>query len=152
MICRQFIHQYVLEQGCYQLSYKKAADQYRKSAVSNASPLELIIMLYDGALRFMEAAKHHMAEGQIYEQNRYCLKAQDILTELLSCLDTSKGGEMAQNLFALYEFAYNSLVEANISQNPRKIDEAMEVLSRLRTSWAEVAEQAKGSTVEQNAA
>lgn len=110
-------------------------DQYRKSAVSTASPLQLVIMLYDGAIRFMESAKSAMREGDLYKQNQACQKAQKIIAELISCLDMQRGGEVAQNLFALYTFAYNRLVEANMEDKEDYISQAQRVLTDLRESW-----------------
>ena len=59
-------------------------DQYRKSSVSSASPLRLVVMLYDGAVRFMEAGKHAMNKGDVYAQNENIQKAQSIIAELLA--------------------------------------------------------------------
>lgn len=119
----------------------QSIDQYRKAAVSTASPLQLVIMLYDGALRFMQAAKNAMAEGDLQTQNDKLQKAQKIVAELTSCLDLEQGGEIAQNLFALYDFAYNRLVLANIEDRPDYVDQAMKVLSDLRESWVAVESQ-----------
>ncbi|HXH59827.1 MAG TPA: flagellar export chaperone FliS [Fimbriimonadaceae bacterium] len=113
-------------------------DQYRKSSVSSASPLQLVVLLYDGALRFMEAGKHAMIQRDVYRQNESLTKAQRIVCELLSTLDLDKGGEIAQNLASLYTYVYNRLVQANIEDKPELVDEAMAVMSELRESWVEL--------------
>jgi flagellar protein FliS len=120
------------------LAYSSSIDQYRKSSISAASPLQLVVMLYDGALRFMEAGKHAMAKGDTYAQNDNLTKAERIVTELLSTLDMTQGGEVAENLFSLYTYVYNSLVEANIEDKPEKIAECVQIFSDLRESWVEL--------------
>ena len=118
-------------------------DQYRKSAVTTASPLQLVIMLYDGALRFMEAGKHAIRQNDRYGQNENLKKAQRILTELLSTLDADKGGEVAQNLFSLYSYAHSRLVDANLEDDPALIDESIEIVSTLRESWVDLEQQSR---------
>lgn len=124
-----------------------SVNQYRKQAVSSASPLQLVIMLYDGALRYMETAKHFMKEGDLYKQNDALQKAQNILAELMSCLDMQKGGDVAQNLFALYSFAHSQLVDANVKDDPTGIDVAIKVLSELREPWAQLEEAQRRANV-----
>lgn len=122
----------------FALAYPSSSvDQYRKSAVNSASPLQLIVMLYDGALRFMEGAKHAMSQDDLYRQNELCQKAQNILAELMSCLDL-KTGEVAQNLLSLYTYTYDQLVQANINDDPEPIDRAIKVMSDLRDSWVQL--------------
>jgi flagellar secretion chaperone FliS len=120
------------------LAYKKLANEYRKGAVTGASPLKLVVMLYDGALRFMEAGKHAMAAKNLEKQNAELQKAQRIVTELMACLDMEHGGEIAQNLFALYSYVLNELVQANINDEPEGVDRAIAVMSELRMSWVEL--------------
>ena len=120
------------------MAYGSSIDQYRKSSVSSASPLRLVIMLYDGALRFMEAGKHAMQSGDIYVQNENIQKAQRIITELMATLDMEQGGEVAGNLSSLYSYIYNRLVEANMEDRPEHIDECVQLLRDLRESWAEL--------------
>lgn len=113
-------------------------DEYRKHAVNSASPLQLVIMLYDGALRFMESGRRSMVASDLYRQNQDLGSAQKILAELMGCLDMSKGGEIARNLFALYTYAYNQLVEANVAGSAEPIERAAKVLSDLRGGWSEL--------------
>jgi len=123
-------------------------DQYRKGAVTGASPLQLVIMLYDGGLRFMEAGKRAMSQGDTYEQNQQLVKAQAVIAELMSCLDLKGGSDVARNLLALYAFCYNRLVEANLGDEPHGIDECIRVLSELRDSWVQIETAARASKIE----
>lgn len=113
--------------------------EYRKNAVNGASPLQLVIMLYDGALRFMEAGKHAMAHRDIPKQNESLQRAQKIVLELMACLDMESGGEIARNLMSLYTYVVNELIEANVEDKPEGIDRSMRVLSDLRESWVQIA-------------
>lgn len=126
---------------------KSSIDQYRKSSVSGASPLQLVIMLYDGALRFMEAGKHAMQKRDVFTQNENITKAERIISELLSTLDLEQGGEVAKNLFSIYTYVYDKLVEANIEDKPELIDECATILSELRESWVELERLSRNSAL-----
>lgn len=105
-------------------------------------------MLYDGALRFINQASDAMAKSEFERQNEACKRAQDIIAELMSCLDLKNGGEIATNLFSLYSFAYDQLVQANMSNNPDALAQAATVLTELRESWAKIEQlQAAGGTL-----
>lgn len=117
------------------MAYGRFAHEYQKGAVNGASPLQLVIMLYDGALRFMEAGKHALASGDLPKQNQNLQKAQKIVMELMSCLDMQQGGEIAKNLLGLYSYILSELVAANVEDKPEPIDRSMKILSQLRESW-----------------
>lgn len=112
--------------------------EYRRQSVEGASPLQLVIMLYDGALRFVENGKLALIEGDLYRQNDQFQRAQRIITELMSCLDMQSGGEVATNLANLYGFAYNQLVAANVNCDSEAAEQAAKVLRELRQSWLEL--------------
>lgn len=122
--------------------------EYQKNAVNGASPLQLVIMLYDGALRFMEAGKHAMSKKDLELQNHSLQKAQKIVMELMACLDMDKGGEVATNLFGLYAYILNELVAANCEDKPEPIDRCIGILSQLRESWATVESKTRTDTQE----
>ncbi|MEP0765949.1 MAG: flagellar export chaperone FliS [Fimbriimonadia bacterium] len=116
---------------------------YRKTAVETASPLDLILMLYDGALRFLERGRAAMERRDLSEQNESLTRAQAILTELAVCLNMEQGGEVAANLLGLYGYMSNRLVEANVSDDPKAVQEVARLLGELRESWATLAAQEK---------
>lgn len=120
------------------LAYSKHVQTYQTAAISSASPLQLVVMLYDGALKFLKLAREAMEHRELYQQNDRIQKAQKIITELMSCLDMHQGGEIAQNLFALYSYCYNELVMANVEDNVEALDRAVKVLTDLRSSWVEL--------------
>ncbi|MBL8087421.1 MAG: flagellar export chaperone FliS [Chthonomonas sp.] len=120
---------------------------YQNTQVTSASPLQLVIMLYDGAIRFVKQGREAVVAGDTFNQNRCIQKAQRIVTELMSCLDMHRGGEVAQNLFALYSYAYNELVMGNIEDNPEMLDRAIKVLEDLRSSWVELDRQQRTGSI-----
>jgi flagellar protein FliS len=125
------------------LAYGNAANAYRKNAALGASKVQLVVMLYDGALRFMEEGKRAMNEKDLETQNTKLQRAQRIVAELMGSLNLKVGGEVTENLLKLYTFVMNELVEANVTDDPKKIDNAMKVMSELRESWVEIEKMTK---------
>ncbi len=123
------------------MAYGNHVQEYRKNAVNGASPVQLVVMLYDGALRFMEAGKAAMLRGDLPTQNHNLQKAQRIVLELMATLNMDQGGDISKNLMALYTFVLEQLVEANVQDSPEPIDHAMKTMSGLRESWAELERQ-----------
>jgi flagellar protein FliS len=114
-------------------------DRYLETAVETASPARLIVMLYDGAIRFINEAAHAMRQRDYEAQNAKLQRAQTLLAELSSSLDFDKGGEIAENLFRLYTYMYNQLVEANINDNLDRLQHVVQLLSELREAWDAIA-------------
>ena len=134
------------------MAYGRYAKEYQKGAVNGASPLQLVIMLYDGALKFMEAGKHAMKTGDLERQNASLQRAQKIVRELTSCLDMKEGGEIAKNLFGLYVYVNNELVKANVEDKVEPIDRSIRVLSELRESWVVIERSHRSSPMESSVA
>ena len=118
--------------------------EYKKSAVNGASPLELIVMLYDGAIRCMQAGKEAMGNRDFEKQNAHLQRAQKIVTELMACLDMDQGKEIATNLLAIYSYALNELVQANVSADPVPVERCLRIFRELRGTWVSL-EQARKS-------
>ena len=95
-------------------------------------------MLYDGALRFMDAGRKAMVSGDLSLQNTSLQKAQKIIFELMSCIDMKEGGEIARNLLGIYTYVVNELVEANIKDHPDSVERCMKIMSDLRESWVQL--------------
>ncbi len=116
-------------------------ERYLETAVETASPARLIVMLYDGAIRFINEAVQAMQAKEYERQNHAFQRAQRILAELISSLDFEKGGEIAENLFRLYTYMYNQLVEANLQDSIERAEHVVHLLSELREAWDIVASQ-----------
>lgn len=123
------------------MSYANGANAYRKNAAMGASPVQLVVMLYDGALRFAEEGKRAMIEKNYEVQNEKLQRAQKIVMELMGSLDFEKGGEIAKNLLGLYEFTLNELIEGNITDSPERIGNAQSTLRELREAWVVIQKQ-----------
>jgi len=125
------------------VSYQKQLQAYQSNSIQSASPLQLVVMLYDGAIRFIKQGQAAMEARDLYAQNTSLQRAQKIVAELMSCLDMDQGGEVANNLFALYTYAYNQLVEGNMTDDPRCLAQSLQVLEGLRASWVELEKQTR---------
>ncbi|HTQ09050.1 MAG TPA: flagellar export chaperone FliS [Fimbriimonadaceae bacterium] len=134
------------------MAYGRFVQEYQKGAVNGASPIQLVIMLYDGALKFMEAGKHAMLAKDLEKQNQNLQRAQKIVLELMSCLDMQHGADIAKNLLALYSYTLQQLVESNVKDDPEGIDRSIRVFSELRESWVEIGKTVKANAEEQSRA
>ncbi|HEY3781592.1 MAG TPA: flagellar export chaperone FliS [Fimbriimonadaceae bacterium] len=126
------------------MAYGRFVQEYRKGSVNGASPVQLIIMLYDGALKNMEAGKHAILQKNLQGQNQSLQKAQKIVMELMSCLDMKAGEDVAKNLLALYTYVLNQLIQANVHDDIAPVDRSMKVFSDLRESWVQVESTQRG--------
>jgi len=115
--------------------------QYRQQQVNTSSQDKLLIMLFDGAIRFCLQAQKSMLEHNYEMAHASLVKAQNIIIELISSLNMDF--EIAQNLYSLYDYLYRRLVDANIKKDDAIIEEVLQFLSELRKTWAEAALKAK---------
>ncbi len=116
-------------------------DSYRKTQIDTASPEALILMLYDGALRFLGQAEEGFTNQNNEAINNSLLRVQAIVTELLTSLNKEKGGEIALNLERLYLFFLDRLSEANIKKDPEPMKQIRPLIQNLRDTWAEAMKQ-----------
>ncbi|HHX01626.1 MAG TPA: flagellar export chaperone FliS [Firmicutes bacterium] len=116
-----------------------ALQTYKQVQVSTASAGELILMLFDGAIRFANQALSCMEQSDLAGANDKLLKAQDIVYELIVALNLEVG-EIARNLYRLYMFINQLLIQANVSKDPKLVQQAVGMLTELRTMWHEVVE------------
>lgn len=112
-------------------------DAYRANAVETASPEQLTLMCYDGALRFMRRSAKALEDGQLSEASAAIGRAQAIVNELNITLDMDAGGEIATNLRSLYLFINRHLSEAMTTRDAVKVRQSMELIGELRGAWAE---------------
>src|SRR5579875_1927933 len=108
-------------------TYAPAPAAYRASAVLTASPGQLIVMLYDGARRFLYQAGVAMAAGDIVATHNKLTRAEDIIRHLRSTLDMGQG-QIAERLGAIYTFSLSHLRQARLDQDPQKIEDVSDML------------------------
>ena len=129
------------------MAYTNAISTYRETRVTTASQGQLIIMLYDEAIKHLDLGLEMLGLNvggrqnprNIEEIGKAILKTQEIITELIVSLDFEQGGDIAKNLFSLYTWFNKELLEANISHDPQRITAVRNQLCELRSAWMELA-------------
>lgn len=110
--------------------------KYSNAQAMTAAPGELTLMLYNGAIRFLKQALTAMEQKQIEQTNKYLLKAQDIVSELMATLNMDY--PISKNMMALYDFMNHSLIQANLSKESKPVHDVIGLLEDLRDTWSEV--------------
>ncbi|HNX24011.1 MAG TPA: flagellar export chaperone FliS [Spirochaetota bacterium] len=113
-------------------------NQYKQTQITTANQGKLIVMLYDGAIKFLNIALDNMSPKTYDVVNNNIIKAQDIITELLLSLNMDEGGEISQNLFNLYMYFKRQLLEANIKKDAEIINHVLKLLKELREAWDQI--------------
>lgn len=108
---------------------------YQRTAIETASPEQLVLMLYDGALRFLNQAKVAIREDKLEETHKMITRSQNILNELLSSLNYEKGGDIARNLGSLYTYMHSRLIDANLRKDAALVQEVQDLLTPIRDAW-----------------
>ena len=108
-----------------------------------ASPVQLVVMLYDGVERFLRQAEVVMVEGDVAHANDRMQRAEAIIDELLATLD-KRAGQVAERLEAIYVFCKRLLMQARLERDPAKLEQVRKLMRPLRDSWNELAEGAEG--------
>lgn len=116
-----------------------ATAAYKSAGVLTASPAQLVVMLYDGAVRFLRQAAVAMEDGDLGRANGRLQRGEAIVDELLHTLDFEQGGDVATNLRDLYLFCLRHLGQARVERDPQKIVQIAGLLGELRESWAQIA-------------
>jgi flagellar secretion chaperone FliS len=121
-------------------STQRGANAYAKvnieTGVSTASPHKLIVMLFEGALAAVATALYHMSTGNIPGKGQAISKAITIIDNgLRASLDKNVGGQIAENLDALYEYMSNQLLIANLRNQPALIEEVQRLLKDIKSAW-----------------
>lgn len=117
---------------------KNPYNQYKQTEVNTANQGKLIVMLYDGAIKFLNIAIENMEPKTYDVVNNNILKAQDIISELMVSLNMKDGGEISNNLFSLYVYFKKRLIEANIQKDSEILKEIIKLLSELREAWDQI--------------
>ena len=118
-----------------------AAEQYRRQQILNAPAEQLTLMLYNGCLKFIDDGKAALEEKNFEEANIQLQKAQRIISEFRLTLDMNY--DISHQLFMLYNYVYDRLVEGNIKGDMVQIDEARGIIAELRDAWVEAMKKAR---------
>jgi len=121
---------------------------YMQNQVQNASPEKILIMLYDGAIRFIRQGRLALDEGDKAGKLQKVSRAINILTELSNTLDFEQGGEFAENMDSLYWYMIRELTRSNARNEPEPLDTVEEMLVDLRDAWVQAVDQQRGAAEE----
>ncbi|MCL4541478.1 MAG: flagellar export chaperone FliS [Chloroflexi bacterium] len=119
--------------------------QYQQTQAETASGVQLVVMLYQGAIRFLNGATRAAEANNVEEAHRCILRAQGIICELMSTLNVD-AGPVAMNLLRVYDYMYQRLVTANVKKDAGMLRETAGLLRELLTAWEEVARASQKAT------
>lgn len=119
----------------------RAAQAYRRVESESRSPLELVVMLYDGALRFVTDAQTAHARKDLRARGNAISRTLAIIGELQNTLDLEKGGAVADELDNLYTYINSRLLDVTLKHDASACDEVHKLLSTLREAWSQAASQ-----------
>lgn len=111
---------------------------YRQQSIQTASPGKLILMLYDGLIKFLKQARNSLGKGKLEEANRFLIRAQDILTELDA--DLNMDFEISHHLRGIYSFLRRQVIFANVHKDSAVVDQCLRLCVELREAWVQVVE------------
>ncbi len=126
-------------------AYAEVRQAYAEASVMTAPPERLVVMLYDGAIRFLTQAAVALSRGELEAARTRLRRGEAIIDELNLSLDMEQG-EVATRLRALYFFCKRHLIDAGVHRDPKPVDEVVSLLGELRDAWEQVAaERARGA-------
>jgi flagellar protein FliS len=129
------------------VQHKPGYQAYQKNKYETASPHRLILMLYDGALTNLNRAKQAIDLNNRPDAHRFIQKSQEIVLELMACLNMEQGDEIAKNLREIYFYSVNQLVKANIRKKKEDLLEVESILRDLRNTWDQIGKEGSNGAV-----
>ena len=125
--------------------YNKYIKQYQASNINTATPEKLMILLFDGALQFLQKAKVAIEEKNLKERAENIDDARKIIRELMRTIDLENGNDVSKQLFRLYNKMAMNLIKANVQRNSAKIDEVIEDITNIRWGFQKAIEIQNGT-------
>ena len=121
------------------MSYTSASKVYKKNQIETASPKQLVVLLYEGAVKHARLAELAIEKNDMEKANTNILKVQDIVTELMVSLNHQNGeNAIASELQVLYSYMISQLIQANRQKDIEKLIDIRNLLSELRDTWASI--------------
>ena len=117
------------------MTYGRMLNQYQKTNVKTAGKMDLVILCYEKAIQFLVQTRNAYEDGQFEKKSTALKKAMDIIEELNSSLDFEKGGQIAKNLDAIYNYLHRRLLEGDINRDLTAFDEAIRIMGELKEAW-----------------
>lgn len=131
------------------MNHAGMAEAYKAQQILTASPEQLTLLLYNGAIRFVKESIQGLEEKQYEKAHHANMRAQDIVKELMCTLDMQY--EISQNYYALYDYLVFRLMQGNIKKDAEQLLEAKEMLTELRDAWGQAMKLARQSPVKEAA-
>ncbi|MEZ4872437.1 MAG: flagellar export chaperone FliS [Bdellovibrionales bacterium] len=122
---------------------KNPYQQYKKTSIESASREKLLLLMYEGAIRYVKKAMIAVDANDISERGLNIGKAYDVVLELNNTLDHEIGGEIAANLEQLYMFITDKLTEANVTGSKQPLEDVLRILTTLYEGWKQAVEKIK---------
>jgi flagellar protein FliS len=119
---------------------KNAHNAYQTVQVTTTDRGRLLLMMYEGAIKFLRQAKMGLEENDISKFCRFLSKGQAIVAELMNTLDFEKGGSIARDLDRLYDFMLFYLTEANLHRDAKRVGKVIELLDTIYSAYKEIIE------------
>lgn len=126
--------------------YAKYIKQYQTSNVTTATPEKLMIMLFDGALQFLQKAKNAILENNLKERSENIDGARKIIRELMRTIDLENGNDVSKSLFRLYNKMAMNLIKANVHRSVEMVEEVIEDMTNIRWGFQKAIEIQNGVT------
>ena len=117
--------------------------KYKQAAVMTASREQILLMLYEGAIKFTKLAVKALEEKKIAERGQNIIRAYDIVMELQATLDHKVGGDLSRQLEQLYLFMMDQYTKANIKSDPEPLKSNIKILENLYEGWKQAIEKIK---------
>ncbi len=125
------------------MTYGRMLAQYRRTDVETAGKLDLVLMCYENAIRFLKQAKGHYESNAFEEKARALQKVLDIISELKGALNLEKGQKIALNLDAIYDYLLTSLLEGDIRRDLNAFESAIRIMADLKEAWEAIASRSR---------
>jgi flagellar secretion chaperone FliS len=127
---------------------KNAYQKYKQTSIQSASKEKLLLMMYEGAIKFLKLAIQAAEEKRIADRGMNIGRAYDIILELNNTLDHNVGGDLAKSLEQLYMYITDQLTKGNMSGDPQPLRDALKILETLYDGWGKAIEQLKRENAE----
>ncbi|NOU50778.1 flagellar export chaperone FliS [Pseudoalteromonas sp. JBTF-M23] len=136
----------------YNAKVKNYRQEALKTRVAGADRFEIIQMLMAGAVEKMVLAKVAIEKKHLEAKSEHLSKASAIISALRGCLDFEVGGEVTENLYALYSYMLDRLLDASLENNPEIIDEVSTLLKEIKSAWDAIPHNVREQTLRENGA
>ena len=119
------------------MSNNYGLNRYKQTSITTASRGQIILMLYEGCIKFLRKAVDALQEKNVAEKGMYIGKAQDIINELNNSLNHEVGGDLSKELERLYNYMFDQTTQANIKNDPQALEQVIKLLETLLEGWRE---------------